>query len=141
MPTAALLYLVSASLYAGFQVTIRALVYPQMAAVPAQAWVAYENAHGRLVRRIVGPLFGALLGTVAWLLAERGLDLAALAAAVLLGLLLGVTAFGAAPLHTQLGQRFDATLHRRLLRRDTVRVAIALAQVLLGLATVLAHDS
>ena len=133
----ALLYLAAGCLYAGFQLTIRGLVYPQMQGVPAAAWVAYEGTHTRLVSRIVGPLFGALVLTVVGLLVDRGPEPAVLLAVALLALLLGVTAFGASPLHTRLAERFDPQVHRRLLRWDTLRLALALGQVALGLVLVL----
>ena len=54
--------------YAGFQLTVRTVVYPQFARVPAQAFPAYERAHQRLVTPLVGVLFGALAVTTAGLL-------------------------------------------------------------------------
>jgi hypothetical protein len=56
---------------------------------------------------------------------------------VLLGALLGVTAFGAVPQHGRLSRTFDAVAHRRLLRWDALRVLIALAQVALGVTLAL----
>ena len=71
MSVTGLLFLIAAALYAGFQITIRLLVYPQLARVPAAAFVAYEAAHQRLVSRVVGPLFAALVLTVAALVIDR----------------------------------------------------------------------
>ncbi len=53
-------YALAAAAYAGFQLTVRFVVYPQFARVPGAASAAYEQAHQRLVTPIVGLLFGAL---------------------------------------------------------------------------------
>ena len=138
MHDAALPYLVCACLYAGFQVTIRGLVYPQMTLLPAPAWVAYERAHQRRVSVVVGPLFAALVLSTGRL-AFGDVPLAGeLAAVGLLAVLLTVTAFGASPLHTRLSAAFDPATHRRLLHWDTARVAIAVAQVVLGVVLAVA---
>ena len=129
-------YALAAAGYAGFQLTVRTVVYPQFARVPAQAFPAYERAHQRLVTPLVGVLFGALAVTTAGLLVV-GPRPAGLAAAALLGALLGVTALGAVPLHGRLSRMFDPAAHRRLLRWDSLRVVIALAQVTLGVTALL----
>jgi len=54
-------YLGADSLYTGFQLTIRGVVYPQMAKVPEPVWVDYEAAHQRRVSVVVGPLFAVLV--------------------------------------------------------------------------------
>ena len=130
-------YALAAAGYAGFQLTIRTVVYPQFARVPARAFAEYERAHQRLVRPMVGLLFGALAVTTAGLLLE-GPRPAGAGAGALLAALLAVTAFGAVPLHGRLSRSFDPVAHRRLLRWDAVRVVIALAQVVLGVTAVLA---
>ena len=124
---AAVAHVVSTSAYAGFQATVRLLVYPQMTGVPAPAFAAYEAAHTRRVSLVVGPLFAALAVTTAGLLAVPGLRAAGAVAAVLLAVLLGVTAFGAVPQHQRLGEGFDAAAHARLMRWDAVRLAVAVA--------------
>jgi hypothetical protein len=43
--------------YAGFQWTVRVLVYPQFAQVPPDAFAGYGRSHQRRVTRVVGPLF------------------------------------------------------------------------------------
>jgi hypothetical protein len=130
-------YALVAAGYAGFQLTIRAVVYPQFARVPGAAFPAYEGAHQRSVTPLVGVLFGALAVTTAGLLL-LGPRPAGAAAAVLLAALLGITAFGAVPQHGRLARTFDGEAHRRLLRWDSLRVVIALAQVALGVTVVLA---
>ena len=116
--------------YAGFQWTVRGLVYPQFAQVPPAAFPAYERAHQRRVSRVVGPLFAGQGGTTLWLLADRpaGTPLpAALAGAACLAVVLAATALGAVPLHRRLGETWDDGAHRRLLRVDTVRAVAATA--------------
>jgi hypothetical protein len=128
---ALLAYALAAAAYAGFQLTVRLVVYPQFARVPGQASAAYESAHQRLVTPLVGVLFGALAVTTGWLLlaGPRG---PGLVAAVLFGGILAVTAGGAVPAHGVLSRGFDEAAHRRLLRWDSVRVVLALAQVAAG---------
>ncbi len=129
-------YAVAAAGYGGFQLTVRFVVYPQLVRVPPAAFPEYERAHQRLVTPLVGLLFGALAVTAGALLVV-GPRPGGAAAAALLALLLAVTGFGAVPEHARLSQVFDGAAHRRLLRWDGVRVAIALGQVLLGAALAL----
>ena len=119
--------------YAGFQWTVRAVVYPQFAGVPAAAFPAYERAHQRRVSRVVGPLFAGQALTTLWLLAARPAGTAllpVLAGAACLAVVLGVTAVLAVPLHRRLGEGWDARVHRRLLAVDTLRVVAATAGTL-----------
>ena len=116
--------------YAGFQWTVRALVYPQFAAVGPADFAAYERAHGQRISRVVGPLFAAQLGTTAWLLLDRPAGVvpaAVVVSAVCLAVVLLVTGLVAVPRHRQLGQGFDAAAYAGLLRADTVRVVAASA--------------
>jgi hypothetical protein len=128
---AAVAYAVAAGAYAGFQLTVRFVVYPQFARVPPDAFAAYERAHQRLITPLVGVLFGAMALTAAAcvLAGPRGTGLVA---AGLFAALLLVTGAGAVPQHNLLGERFDAGAYRRLLAWDGVRVALALVQVLVG---------
>ena len=127
--------------YAGFQWTVRALVYPQFAEVPPAAFPAYEHAHQRRVTRVVGPLFAGQGVTTLWLLAARppGAPAAAVVAgAVCLAVVLGVTGLLAVPLHRRLDRGFDAAAFARLLRVDTVRALAATAGTLAALWLLLA---
>ena len=138
MSVTALLLLLSAALYAGFQWTIRLLVYPQFAGVDAADFGEYEAAHQRRVSLVVGPLFGSLVLATAAIAVHppRGTSYWWVAAAiVLLMVILGVTATLAVPLHTRLSHGFDAAVHRRLLRVDSIRLAAAILNV--GVAVVL----
>ena len=121
--------------YAGFQWTVRAVVYPQFAGVPAAAFPAYERAHQRRVSRVVGPLFAGQAITTLWLLAARPAGTAllpVLAGAACLAVVLGVTAVLAVPLHRRLGEGWDADAHRRLLHADTARAVAATAGTLVA---------
>ncbi len=116
--------------YAGFQWTVRALVYPQFSLVPPAAFPAYERRHQQLVSRVVGPLFAGQGVTTTWLLADRPEGTpptAVLAGAACLAVVLGVTALGAVPLHRRLEEAWDDAAHRRLLRVDSVRAVAATA--------------
>jgi hypothetical protein len=122
--------------YAGFQWTVRALVYPQFPLVPPAAFPAYERGHQQRISRVVGPLFAGQGVTTLWLLADRpaGTPLpAVLAGAACLAVVLGVTGLLAVPLHRRLDRAWDDAAHRRLLRVDTVRAVAATAGTAAGL--------
>lgn len=122
--------LVLAAAYAGFQWTVRFLVYPQFAAVPPAAFAAFERSHQRRVTRVVGPLFAGQGVTTLLLLGTRPAGvplLPVLAGAACLAVVLGVTAFLAVPLHRRLDRGWDGDAHRRPLRVDGARVAAATA--------------
>lgn len=125
MSTAPVLLLVATSLYAGFQVTIRALVYPQFAGVPTQAFAAYERQHTRRVSFVVGPLFALFAATLVAAFASRP-DVWCVAVAICFVGILALTAWGAVPQHRRLSVAFEAAAHRRLLAVDSGRVALAL---------------
>ena len=128
--TLLVVHLALTAAYAGFQATVRFLVYPQFARVPADAFAAYERSHQRLVTRVVGPLFAGEGVTTLLLLAVRPAGvplLPVLAGAACLAVVLGVTALLAVPLHRRLDVGWDTGAHRRLLRVDGVRVAAAVA--------------
>jgi uncharacterized membrane protein len=131
----ALAFVLASALYAGFQWTVRIVVYPQMAKVPPDAFVAYERNHQRLVSIAVGPLFAALGLSSLALLVHRPAGVAEsvpVLAVVGVAMLLAVTAFAAVSLHSRLGAGFDDRAHRRLLVVDAVRVVVALACVVVG---------
>ncbi|RBY90699.1 DUF1772 domain-containing protein [Blastococcus sp. TF02A-26] len=118
--------------YAGFQWTVRALVYPQMSMVPPKAFPSYEHRHQRLVTRVAGPLFLGQAVTTLWLLADRppGVPLlAVLASAACLAVVLQLTALGAVPQHRVLDRGWDEAVHHRLVRVDTLRAVTATAGV------------
>lgn len=139
--TLLVVHLALTAAYAGFQWTVRVLVYPQFAQVPPAAFAAYERSHQRLVTRVVGPLFAGQGATTLAVLAARpaGAPLVpVLAGAACLAVVLGVTAVLAVPLHRRLDRGWDPAAHRRLLRVDAVRVAAATAGTAAAGWTVLA---
>jgi hypothetical protein len=127
--------------YAGFQWTVRVLVYPQMTMVPPEAFPAFEHRHQRLVVRVVGPLFAGQAVTTLWLLVDRPPGtplLAVLASAACLAVVLELTALGAVPQHRRLDRGWDPSVHRRLVHVDTLRALVATAGVGAALWLVLA---
>ena len=131
-------HLVLVCAYAGFQWTVRVVVYPQFAQVPADRFVRYELAHQRRISAIVGPLFGGQVLTIAavlWFRPDGAPLAAAVAAASLLALVLLLTGLLAVPLHRTLSSGWNDDAFRRLLRVDALRVAAATANV--GVAIVL----
>ncbi|MGY1605815.1 MULTISPECIES: DUF1772 domain-containing protein [unclassified Geodermatophilus] len=141
--TLLVVHLALTAAYAGFQWTVRALVYPQFARVPPEAFPAYERAHQRLIAWVVGPLFAGQAVTTLWLLAARPAGtplLPVLASGGCLALVLAVTALVAVPLHRQLAAGWDAGVHRRLCHADTVRVVAATAGTVAAAWAVLATD-
>lgn len=143
---AAVAHLAAAAAYAGFQWTVRVVVYPQLASAArapggAGPFPALAASHSRRVSRLVGPLFAALVGSTAWLVAVSAGTadaVPALAAAACTGVVLAATGLGAVPQHRALGRRWDEAAHRRLVRWDDVRVVAATAQLALALLLVLA---
>ena len=124
------LHLAVTAAYAGFQWTVRGLVYPQFDQVPAEAFTAYERRHQQRVSRVVGPLFAGQLVTTVWLLVDRppGIPLGAvLAGAACLVAVLALTALGAVPEHRRLSAGWDPDAFRGLLRVDTLRALAASA--------------
>ncbi|RZU32197.1 DUF1772 domain-containing protein [Blastococcus saxobsidens] len=128
--TLLVVHLALTAAYAGFQWTVRIVVYPQFAQVPPAAFAAYERSHQRRVTRVVGPLFaGQVVTTSALLVAQpAGTPLVpVLVGAGCLAVVLAVTALLAVPLHRRLDRGWDAGAHRRLLSVDGVRVCAATA--------------
>ncbi|RBY86756.1 DUF1772 domain-containing protein [Blastococcus sp. TBT05-19] len=124
------LHLALSAAYAGFQWTVRGVVYPQFDQVPAGAFGAYERRHQQRISRVVGPLFAGQLGTTGWLLVARPPGVpssAVLAGAACLGAVLLLTAAGAVPQHRRLSAGWDGEAFRRLLRVDTARAVAATA--------------
>ncbi|MCO7218714.1 DUF1772 domain-containing protein [Klenkia sp. PcliD-1-E] len=130
MSVLAVAHLALVAAYAGFQWTVRVVVYPQMAGV-GEGFAAYERAHQQRISRVVGPLFAGQGVTTVWLLVlvVRGSApaLPVLAGAVCLAVVLATTWLGAVPQHRVLDRGWDDQAHRRLLRVDSTRVAAATA--------------
>ena len=139
MSPAGIAHLAAACAYAGFQVTITAVVYPQLAAVGRVApavFPAHEARHATRTAVVVGPLFAALVGATGWLVVAAPTSVLVWAAAGCTALVLAVTALAAVPRHDRLRGGWDPTVMGRLLRVDAVRAGAALAQVALAVAVV-----
>lgn len=98
--------------------------YPLFSRVPAEAFVAYEQAHTVLTGRVVAvPMLLEVLSTVALFgLAPSYLSPWANGAGLgLLGLIWLSTAALQVPCHQGLSQGFEARLHRRLVLSNWIR--------------------
>ena len=121
---------VATAAHAGFQVTVTALVYPQLARVGPEAWPDTHARHSRLIVPLVALTYAALAATGVWSLVSGpgSLEVAAIVAAAAC---VAVTATLAAPVHGRLDTP-DPVLLRRLLRVDRVRAVLAVAALVLA---------
>lgn len=125
MSTESTLVLLTAATWAhlGFQVTVSSLVYPVLAATPAEGWATAHERHGRVIAPVVVVVYAALLAGSALAL-TRGVEAPLLVAAAGVALSLGTTAVVAAPLHGRLGVHGPSPQRLTLLlRADRVRTA------------------
>ena len=117
--------LAGTALMVGFIWTIQLLVYPMMAAVPADGFVAYELMHRNRVTALLALLAPieviATAGVVVFVDDVPGW-LSIGAAALLFALWLSTLLFYA-PLHMRLSTGFDPLVHRRLVRTNWIRTA------------------
>ncbi len=130
----AIVHLAATGVMTGLIWTIHVVHYPLFALVN-EPYRPFQEAHmSRITGLLVVP-WGVETVTAVGLLAvaagghQRALALLGLA---LLGAIVALTAFGAAPIHGRLVDSFDPDLHRQLLRVDliraigwTVRLAVA----------------
>lgn len=115
--------------------TVQLLQYPLMARVPADGFVAFEQAHQRritMVLALFAPVEVVTAAAVALTVAEVPGWLSIGAGAVLAAIWVATGAFYG-PLHGRLTQGFDPLLHRRLVRTNWVRTG---AWTLRGAASV-----
>lgn len=118
-------HLVATAFMVGLIWTIHAVHYPLFALV-GEPYRPYQDAHMQRITALLVVPWGVEVVSAGWLLlAVDAVDLTwRLAGAALLGAILVVTAFGAAPRHGELLERFDADIHRRLMRIDALRTAL-----------------
>lgn len=121
----------AAAAHLGFQLTVTLVVYPALAATPAEAWAQAHLAHSRRIAPLVGVLYAGLLGTAAGALLTAPSPGTVVAAAATTAAI-GLTATVAGPLHVRLGRGREEGRLRSLLRIDRVRTFAAL--VALGAA-------
>jgi hypothetical protein len=116
---------VAAAAHLGFQLTVTLVVYPALAATPADAWADAHAAHSRRIAPLVGVLYAGVLVTAAGALLTTPTPATVVAAAAG-AVAIGLTATRAGPLHVRLGRgREDGLLHS-LLRVDRLRTLAAL---------------
>lgn len=130
-------FALATALHAGFQVTVTAIVYPALVEVDDARWGLAHERHSRRITAVVALVYGALVLSGVWLVADGPPPLG-WGGLVATCASLGVTAGLAAPLHGRLG-REPATpaLRQRLLLVDRVRCAAALLGAVLAAAAVL----
>lgn len=131
-PTEALL--AATGLHAGFQLVVTLLVYPALAATPADRFAAAHDQHARRIVALVGVVYVAAAAACVWVLAAGPRSPAALVACAATAVAAGWTAFGAAPTHSRLGTRGPTpALLSQLLRADRVRCVAAVVALLAAL--------
>ncbi len=118
--------------HAAFQLTVSALVYPALAATPAEQWSGVHAAHSRRITPVVGVVYLAVVVACVGALVQA-LSAAVVVAVALSAVALLVTATLAAPLHGRLGSGRRTDLVRRLLVVDRVRTAAAVGALLAAL--------
>lgn len=117
--------MVAAAAHLGFQLTVTLVVYPALAAAPAEVWAAVHAAHSRRIAPLVGVLYaGLLIAAVGALL--RVPSPGTVVAAAALAAAIALTATVAGPLHVRLGRGREEHLLQRLLRVDRGRTLVAL---------------
>lgn len=121
--------LAATTLHLGFQLTVTTVVYPALASVDSQRWVASHEAHGKAITPVVALTYGLLLVACAISLVTMPTALGAWLAASGAALAMGSTAFVAAPTHGKLTAGPEPFLIRRLLMADRVRLLGALTAV------------
>lgn len=130
----ALVHLAATGFMAGLIWTIHVVHYPLFALVN-EPYQPFQQAHmSRISRLLVLPwgvevVSAAILVFAAPAGAERFLALVGLA---LVGVILLITAVGAAPIHGRLVDRFDQDLLAALLRVDRLRVLVWTARLVLA---------
>ena len=122
--------------------TIQVVHYPLMRAVPAEAFVRYEQLHTRAISKVVGPLmaiegvsvlavfFVRPAGVPAWSTWAGGLAEA---------VAIGVTAFISAPTHGRLEGGADPGLLDRLIATNWLRTAAWTTRAALAIYMLVVH--
>lgn len=122
--TLALVHAAATWFLVGLIWVIQVVHYPLFAAVGPDRFVAYEEAHTRLITLVVGPPMAIEGVTALWLIADppagvgRGIPLLA---ACVLGLVHLSTVTLQVPAHRRLSLGWDAGVGRRLVRTNWFR--------------------
>lgn len=123
--TVALVHLLATGFMVGLIWTIHVVHYPLFPLV-GDPYRPYQDEHMRRISRLLVLPWGAEVSTAVWL-AVAGSSIPfmlRLAGVALVGGVLSITAFAAAPRHGRLLDRFDAEVHRGLMRADAARVVL-----------------
>ncbi|MEM9563645.1 MAG: DUF1772 domain-containing protein [Actinomycetota bacterium] len=134
----AAVHLAATGFMVGLMWTIHVVHYPLFALVN-EPYRPFQEAHMARISRLLVVPWGVEVVSAAVLVlaAPSGSDrLLALVGLALVGAVLAITAFGAAPLHGRLVERFDDDLHHRLLQVDLVRTLLWTARLGPALALV-----
>ncbi len=104
--------------------TIQIVHYPLFAHVGRAGFVEYERSHSFRISTLVGPLMGvelicALL--IVWKPPLGTSPLLAWGALIVLLMIHACTVLFSVPAHNVLGEGFDASAHRRLVRTNWIR--------------------
>lgn len=122
--------------------TIQLVHYPLMRAVPADAFVRYEELHTRAITMVVGPLMaveGVCILAVFFFRPEGVPTWSTWAGGVAEAVAIGVTAFVSAPTHGRLEGGFDAGLLDRLISTNWFRTLAWTARAGLAVFMLVAH--
>lgn len=114
---------------------VQVVHYPLMASVGVEGYALYQRAHQRLTTFVVAPPMIVELLTAAALVVWRPVNVpqwAAWLGLVLVGLVWTSTAMLQIPAHQRLATRFDADVHRRLVRGNWVRTVLWSARTALA---------
>lgn len=124
--TLAIVHLAATGFMVGLIWTIHVVHYPLFALVN-EPYRPFQEAHmARITALLVVPWGIEVISAALLVLAAPAGSATAIALAGmgLIGVLVAITGLGAAPIHGRLVERFDADLHRRLLRVDRVRALL-----------------
>jgi hypothetical protein len=123
--TVFLVHLASTLLMTGAIWVVQVVHYPLFSSVGADSFRAYETRHQERITMVVAPLMVAELATAVLLVVWRapsGIPAwMPLAGLVLVGIIWLSTTVIQVPLHSALGNFFDADVHRRLVATNWIR--------------------
>jgi len=138
-----IVHLVATAGMAGLIWFVQVVHYPLFAAVGAEGFAAYEQAHQRLTSFVVGPFMAVEGVTVLWLFfaPPSGMSrVLPLAGGLVLAVIHASTVFLQVPQHTALSSGFDPVRVARLVRTNWIRTVgwstrAVLAALIVGQAT------
>jgi hypothetical protein len=123
---------------------VQRVQYPLMEHVGSATFERYEQAHVSQITPVVGPMMIVELATGLWLLLRGGDTFLrpSFAIAFALVVVIWISTFGVqVPLHTTLGQGFDAQSHASLVRTNWIRTIAWTLRGLLLLGILIQQDA